>query len=66
MCNLTSNHALTYYLRRETVTPAEQPGGMARWRKALYAAMLLNANRSASYYGLPLAQVIKIGLEVQI
>ncbi len=57
---------LTYYLRRETVTPAEQPGGMARWRKALYAAMLLNANRSASYYGLPLAQVVEIGLEVQI
>jgi len=58
--------SLTYYLRRETVTPAEQPGGMARWRKALYAAMLLNANRSASYYGLPLAQVLEIGLEVQI
>ncbi len=57
---------LTYYLRRETVTPAEQPGGMARWRKALYAAMLLNANRSAFYYGLPLAQVVEIGLEVQI
>jgi len=58
--------SLTYYLRRETVTPAEQAGGMARWRKALYAAMLLNANRSASYYGLPLAQVVEIGLEVQI
>jgi len=58
--------SLTYYLRRETVIPSEQPGGMARWRKALYAAMLLNANRSASYYGLPLAQVVEIGLEVQI
>jgi len=57
---------LTYYLRRETVIPSEHSGGMASWRKALYAAMLLNANRSASYYGLPVAQVVEIGMEVQI
>ncbi len=57
---------LTYYLRRETVVPSDKAGGMARWRKALFAAMLLNANRSASYYGLPLAQVVEIGLEVEI
>ena len=56
---------LTYYLRRETVIPSEQAGGMARWRKALFSAMLLNANRSASYYGLPLAQVVEVGLEVE-
>jgi len=58
--------ALTYYLRRETVIPSDHPGGMARWRKSLFATMLLNANRSASYYGLPLAQVVEVGLEVQI
>jgi len=57
---------LTYYLRRETVIPSETPGGMARWRKSLFAAMLLGANRSASYYGLPLAQVVEIGLEVEL
>jgi len=57
---------LTYYLRRETVIPSDRPGGMARWRKALFAAMLLNANRSAAYYCLPLAQVVEIGLEVEI
>lgn len=55
--------ALTYYLRRETVIPSDQTTGMARWRKALFAAMLLSANRSAAYYGLPLAQVVEIGLE---
>jgi len=63
--------ALTYYLRRETVIPSDHPGsdhhgGMARWRKALFAAMLLNANRPAAYYGLPAAQVVEIGLEVEI
>ena len=58
--------ALTWYLRRETVIPSEQPGGMARWRKALFATMLLNANRTASYYCLPVAQVVEVGLEVEI
>jgi len=58
--------ALTYYLRRETVLASDQPTGMAHWRKSLFAAMLLNANRSAAYYGLPLAQVVEIGLEVEI
>ena len=57
---------MTYYLRRETVIPSEQAGGMARWRKSMFAAMLLNANRSASYYGLPLAQVVEVGLEVEV
>ena len=57
---------LTYYLRRETVIPSKQAGGMARWRKSLFAAMLLNANRSASYYWLPLAQVVEVGLEVEV
>jgi len=66
-----STSALTYYLRRETVIPSDQPGsdhhgGMARWRKALFAAMLLNVNRPAAYYGLPAAQVVEIGLEVEI
>ena len=63
--------ALTYYLRRETVIALDQPGsdhhgGMARWRKVLFAAMLLNANHPAAYYGLPAAQVAEVGLEVEI
>ncbi len=58
--------ALTYYLRRETVLASDQPTGMAHWRKSLFVAMLLNANRSAAYYELPLAQVVEIGLEVEI
>ncbi len=57
---------LTYYLRRETVVAGQRGSGMAHWRKSLFAAMLLNANRSATYYGLPLAQVVEIGLEVEI
>ncbi len=47
-------------------SPPSRPTGMAHWRKAIFAAMLLNANRSAAYYCLPLAQVVEVGLEVEI
>ncbi|MGI4955556.1 MAG: potassium transporter Kup [Janthinobacterium lividum] len=57
---------ITYYLRRETVVPTRQEGTMRPWRKALFGTMLLNAHRSATYYGLPLAKVIEVGIEVEI
>lgn len=57
---------LTYYFRRETIIPTSKPTGMAFWRKALFSAMHLNANRTAAYFGVRPAQVIEIGLEVEI
>ena len=57
---------LTYYFRRETVIPAGREPGMSRWRKALFSAMHLNANRTAAYFGVPPAQVVEIGIEVEI
>ena len=40
--------------------------GMAAWRKRLFSAMHLNSHRHAAYYGVPAAQVVEIGLEVEI
>ena len=57
---------VTYYLRRETVMPTARIPGMAVWREELFAAMHLNANRSAAYFCLPTAQVVEVGLEVEI
>jgi KUP system potassium uptake protein len=57
---------VTYYLRRETVMPTDRISGMAVWREELFAAMHLNANRSAAYFCLPTAQVVEVGLEVEI
>ena len=57
---------LTYYFRRETIIPAGKLPGMANWRKALFSAMHLNANRTAAYFGAPPAQVLEVGLEVEI
>ena len=56
----------TYYFRRETVIPTERVAGMAVWREALFAMLHLNANRAAAYYGVPTAQVVEIGIEVEI
>jgi KUP system potassium uptake protein len=61
-----NSDCVTYYLRRETVMPTSSIPGMAVWRERLFAAMHLNANRSAAYFCLPAAQVVEVGLEVEI
>jgi len=48
------------------VIPSGKASGMAVWRKSLFAAMHLNANLPAAYFGVPAAQVIEVGLEVEI
>jgi len=59
-------HNITYYFRRVMVIPGEKAAGMAAWRKSLFAAMHLNANLPAAYFGVPPAQVVEVGLEVEI
>jgi KUP system potassium uptake protein len=36
------------------------------WREVLYAIMQRNAERSAAYFGIPAAQVVEIGVEIEI
>jgi KUP system potassium uptake protein len=57
---------ITYYFRRVMVIPSGKASGMAVWRKSLFAAMHLNANLPAAYFGVPAAQVVEVGLEVEI
>ena len=57
---------ITYYFRRVMVIATEKSSGMAVWRKSLFAAMHLNANLPAAYFKVPAAQVVEIGLEVEI
>jgi KUP system potassium uptake protein len=59
-------HNITYYFRRVMVIPGRKAAGMALWRKSLFAAMHLNANLPAAYFGVPAAQVVEVGLEVEI
>jgi KUP system potassium uptake protein len=57
---------ITYYFRRVMVIASEKESGMAVWRKSLFAAMHLNANLPAAYFGVPPTQVVEVGLEVEI
>jgi len=70
-CRLPELHGIdpdniTYYFRRVMVIPSEKPSGMAVWRKSLFATMHLNANLPAAYFKVPAAQVVEVGLEVEI
>jgi KUP system potassium uptake protein len=57
---------ITYYFRRVMVIASEKASGMAIWRKSLFATMHLNANLPAAYFKVPAAQVVEVGLEVEI
>ena len=58
---------MTYYFRRVMVIASAKAAGMAMWRKAVFATMHLNANLpAASYFKVPTAQVVEVGLEVEI
>lgn len=55
----------TYFLSRETVILSRLVG-MARWRGALFAFMLKNANGNLKFFNLPLNRVIELGTQVEI
>jgi len=59
-------HEVSYYIGRETIIPTAQIPGMWVWREALYAFMQRNAERSAAYFCIPVAQVVEIGIEIEI
>jgi KUP system potassium uptake protein len=57
---------ITYYFRRVMVVPRGKVPGMAVWREEIFSAMHLNANLPAAYFRVPTAQVVEVGLEVEI
>jgi KUP system potassium uptake protein len=57
---------ITFYSRRVMVVANGKVPGMAVWRERLFAAMHLNANLPAAYFGVPTGQVVEVGLEVEI
>jgi KUP system potassium uptake protein len=57
---------ITFYSRRIMVVANGIVPGMAVWRQRIFAAMHLNANLPAAYFGVPTSQVVEVGLEVEI
>jgi KUP system potassium uptake protein len=56
---------VTYYLGRETLIPRKELG-MPLWRDRLFAFMARNAARATQFYRLPPAQVVELGMQVEI
>jgi len=56
---------LPYFLGRESLRVTARPG-MVRWREHLFALMSRNATSAATYFGLPPAQTVEVGLAVEL
>jgi len=55
----------SFFLARQTLTPAKQPGMMI-WREKLFAWMLRNAESAMEFFKLPTNRVVELGSQVEI
>ena len=62
-CDLSK---VTYYTGHETIIPVSRASGMSMWREALFAFMHHNAQRPGTYFNIPSAQIMEIGVEFEI
>jgi KUP system potassium uptake protein len=56
----------SYFLSREKIAPLDEPGGMARWRDRLFAAMARNAGSVTDFFEIPTNRVVELGARVEI
>jgi KUP system potassium uptake protein len=57
---------VTYYVGHETIVPAEDGRGLARWEEGLYAAMARNSAHVSDFFRLPSDSVVEIGRQIAI
>lgn len=56
---------VTFVMGRETLIASDRPG-MAKWREALFAYMSRNAQRAASFFGIPSERVLEVGAQIEL
>lgn len=56
---------ITFVMGRETLIASDRPG-MAKWREALFAYMSRNAQRVASFFGIPSERVLEVGAQIEL
>jgi len=54
-----------FFFGRESVIAANS-SGMSRWQESLFATMSQNAQRAMVFYGIPSAQVVEIGFQLEL
>ncbi|CAN5608573.1 potassium transporter Kup [soil metagenome] len=63
--NLPNLEEVTYYVGRQTPIPREHLG-MWYWRARLFAFLAWNAVHPVSFFHIPPAQVVELGMEVEV
>lgn len=57
---------VTYYAGHQTVIPSKKRKGMANWREHLFAFLTRNATQPVTFFNIPPAQVVELGMQVEI
>jgi KUP system potassium uptake protein len=57
---------VTYYAGHQTVVPSRKMTGMAGWREHLFAFLTRNATRPVTFFNIPPAQVVELGMQIEI
>jgi KUP system potassium uptake protein len=57
---------VTYFTGHESIIATSRKSSMVRWRKALFAWLHRNAEQPGAYFSIPSAQIMEVGLELEI
>jgi KUP system potassium uptake protein len=57
---------IAYYLSRTTLIPVKHLGGMAYFRKRLFALLARNAVRAGDFYQLPPGRSMELGVQIEL
>jgi KUP system potassium uptake protein len=57
---------VTYFTGHESIIATTRKSSMVRWRKALFAWLHRNAEQPGAYFNIPSAQIMEVGLELEI
>jgi KUP system potassium uptake protein len=57
---------VTYFTGHESIIATSRKSSMVRWRKALFAWLHRNAEQPGAYFNIPSAQIMEVGLELEI
>lgn len=58
--------SLSYYIGHETIIASSKVKGMAPWRESLFIAMQRNTTSNGRTFCIPPAQVVEVGMEIEI
>lgn len=62
----TNEDDTSFFLGRETLVIVDKKGGMARWRKLLFAYLSRNARPANAFFQIPPNRVVEFGAQIEL